>query len=127
MNTDKFKNNFNETTAHLFDDEEIMTILFDRMRKLRRSCCMSQNELAAASGVSPTTIKRIESGKMKDVNLMTMIKLVRATGGIEGCASFIPDSPESPFLMDPETGHTRKYCTRRLVTGNEKERKWRSK
>ena len=106
----KMRDIFDRYTIYDFSDEAIILELCEKLRKLRRSCCISQTELARKSGVSIASIKRIETGSVTDINLCTLVKILRACGKLEGVAEFIPDVPESPFLIDQKTGKARKNC-----------------
>ena len=99
---------FDRYTIYDFSDEAIIIELCEKIRKLRRSCCISQTELAQKSGVSIASIKRIEAGTVTDLNICTIVKILRACGKLEGMAEFIPDVPESQFLIDQKTGKGRK-------------------
>ena len=105
---------FDRYTIYDFSDEAIIIELWEKIgklrkiRKLRRSCCISQTELAQKSGVSIAAIKRIEAGTVTDLNICTLVKILRACGKLEGMAELIPDVPESPFLIDQKTGKGRK-------------------
>ena len=67
----KMKTVFDRYTIYDFSDEAIILELCEKVRKLRRSCCISQTELALKSGVSIASIKRIEAGTVKDLNICT--------------------------------------------------------
>ena len=101
---------FDRYTIYDFSDEAIILELCKKIRKLRRSCCISQTELAQNSGVSIASVKRIEAGTVTDLNICTLIKILRACGKLEGMAELIPDVPDSPFLIDQKTGKVRKNC-----------------
>ena len=101
---------FDRYTIYDFSDEAIILELCEKVRKFRRSCCISQTELAQNSGVSIASVKRIEAGTVTDLNICTLIKILRACGKLEGMAELIPDVPESPFLIDQKTGKVRKNC-----------------
>jgi len=60
-------------------------------RSLRRSADLSQRELAAAAGVPPSTLARIESGQARDPRFRTVERLVRAAG-----AELLPPVQEHP-------------------------------
>ena len=106
----KMKTIFDRYTIYDFSDDAIILELCKKIRKLRRSCCISQTELARKSGVSIASIKRIEAGTVTDFNICTLIKILRACGMLEGMAELIPDVPESPFLTNQKTGKVRKNC-----------------
>jgi transcriptional regulator with XRE-family HTH domain len=112
---------FDEYTVRDLSDGEIVGELCKRLKALRRSCCFSQQELSERSGVSIASVKRIETGAAKDINILTIIRLLRAMGMLDGVAGLVPEVPESPFLEDGKTGLLRQRCRksyRRL--GNER-------
>lgn len=93
-----------------FSDEELVLEICRRVKALRRSCCVTQQEFASRSGVSIASVKRIESGTMTDINICTLIKIMRACGVLDGFADLVPEVPESPFLTDRKLGVKRKNC-----------------
>lgn len=97
-------------TIYEFSDEAIVSEICRKVKALRRSCCASQQEFAARSGVSIASVKRIEAGTIADLNIGTLIKIMRACGVLEGFAELVPDVPESPFLVDRGTGAKRNRC-----------------
>ena len=87
-----------EQTIYRATDEQILGELHDRLVRMRRSCCFSQQELADLSGVSIATIKRIETQRDKDISLTVLIRLLRTMTQMEGLGTLVPEVPESPFL-----------------------------
>lgn len=101
---------FDRYTIYDFSDEAIVSEICRKVRTLRRSCCVTQQEFATRSGVSIASVKRIESGAMTDINVVTLIKIMRTCGVLEGFADLVPDVPESPFLIDWKSGIRKKNC-----------------
>ena len=85
---------FEKYAIYDYSDEEIVAEICRRVKQLRKGCRFSQQSLANASGVSVATIKRIDSGQMKDMNIMTLIQILRATGSLGGVADLVPDVPD---------------------------------
>lgn len=110
INDTDMKGWFDEYTVYEFSDEEIIGELCKRLKAARRGCCYSQQDLAGLSGVSIASIKRIETGSVKDLNVCTLIKLMRPMGMLEGFANLVPEVPESPFLEDGDGETKKKYC-----------------
>ena len=52
----------------------------EKLRRLRRGQAMTQEELASASGVSPSTIVAIERGERASPHPGTLGKLAKALG-----------------------------------------------
>ena len=93
-----------------FSDREIIDALCERLSKFRRSCCCSQEEYAQKTGLSISTIKRIDAGTLKNITIETLLKILRVAGALEGVSSLVPELPESPYLTDEKTGKKHKYC-----------------
>lgn len=95
---------YDKYTIYQFSDESIITEICKRIKMMRLSCCFSQQEFADKAGVSIITIKRIESCKVNDITLSTLLKILRASGTLEGVVDLVPELPESPFLINEKTG-----------------------
>lgn len=93
-----------------FSDKEIVGALCDRLSQIRRSCCYSQQEYAQMTGLSISTIKRVDAGTLENITVETLIKILRVAGALGGFATLIPEFPESPYLKDSKTGKKHKYC-----------------
>ena len=76
---------FDRQFIYQFTDEEILQELCIRLKKLRQSCCYSQQEFADLAGVSRETIKRIEAGHIYNLGLANLLKNLRA-----GCLTALP-------------------------------------
>ena len=80
-------------------DEQILGEIRRRLTRMRRSCCLSQEELSQRSGVSIATIKRIEGQAPQDISLSILIKLLRSMTQLEGVGTLVPKLPDSPFAI----------------------------
>ena len=98
------KKPFDKHFVSEFSNEDIVTELCKKIKLVRLSCCFSQQELADKSGVSVITVKRIESLKVNDITLGTLLKIMRVSGLLEGIVDLLPDLPASPFLIDEKSG-----------------------
>lgn len=100
----EMKKPFDKHFVYEFSNEDIVTELCKKIKLVRLSCCFSQQELADKSGVSVITVKRIESLKVNDITLGTLLKIMRVSGLLEGIVDLLPDLPASPFLIDEKSG-----------------------
>lgn len=80
-------------------DEQILGELHRRLAAMRRSCCLSQEELSQRSGVSIATIKRIEGQTGQDISMSVLIKLLRSMTQLEGVGTLVPKLPDSPYAV----------------------------
>lgn len=82
-------------------DKEICRQIIEGCRQKRISLELKQTDLAQKSGLSIGTIKGFELGK--SVNLMTLIKIMRALGELHRVENLVPElivSPRSIFLEE---------------------------
>ncbi len=80
-------------------DEQILGEIRKRLSRMRRSCCLSQEELSQRSGVSIATIKRIEGRAPQDISMSILIKLLRSMTQLEGIGTLVPKLPDSPYAI----------------------------
>jgi len=97
---------FDRETAYTFTDEEIAKELSARIKTLRLSSCVSQTEFARMAGVSLSTIRRVESGRISEVSFGNIIQILRAGGMLDGIAGLVEDVPIHPALLRDE--HTKR-------------------
>lgn len=98
------KRTFDKHLIYEFSDEEIVIELCKKLKTVRLSCCMSQQEFADKCGMAIITVKRIESLTVKELNFGTLLKMMRVAGILENVVDLVPDVPESPFLINKRTG-----------------------
>jgi transcriptional regulator with XRE-family HTH domain len=82
-------------------DDEICQQIIEGCRLKRIAMEMKQTDLAQKSGLSIATIKGFELGK--SVNLMTLIKIMRALGELHRVENLVPElivSPKSIFFEE---------------------------
>lgn len=61
-------------------NQDIIALLFQRLKEYRLAARMSQKELAERSGVGLTTICHLEQGANRNITLNNFISLLRAVG-----------------------------------------------
>ena len=99
-------------TIYEFSDESIVKEICktggekmnERLKALRSALGLTQQEFADKAGGSIITIKRIESCKVNDIALSTLLKILRISGTLEGVVGLVPELPDSPFLINEKTG-----------------------
>lgn len=88
---------FDAPSIYEWTDDDIVRELCSRIRQVRRSCNLTQDEFAKETGVSIATLKRIETKNVRDLSLRTIIKIERSTGVLDGVVDLVPSLPDSPF------------------------------
>lgn len=109
------KKAFNRYMIYDFSDAEIIQEMCQKLKSMRLSCCLSQQEFAEKCGMSIITIKRIESGKANDITMGTLLKIMRVSGTLEGVVDLLPDLPASPYLINEKTGQrVQRFSSKRM-------------
>ncbi|NDV83385.1 helix-turn-helix domain-containing protein [Bacteroides sp. 51] len=93
----------------IMSDPAILTLLGERLAALRLRKNISQEELALNSGVSISTISRIERGSKTTTD--NLIKIMRTLDILENLDGLIPEQPISPIQMKKMQGGKRKRAS----------------
>lgn len=73
-----------------------------RFRDYRIRMRMTRKEVSEASSIGLTTLYKFEAGKMCDISLSTLLRLMRVIGLAENWDNIIPELPESPYDYTPK-------------------------
>jgi len=76
-------------------DPAIMEAIGRRLRGLRDATGLNQSQAAEQAGLDRTTVSRAERGD--NPTLLTLIRLLRVYGRIDGLETFIPVAEVSPM------------------------------
>ncbi len=77
---------------------EVIRILGYRFRDYRMRLNFTRKDVSEQTGLSMTTLYKLETGNLKDMSMGTMLKLLRVIGLYENWNQIIPELPESPYL-----------------------------
>ena len=77
---------------------EIIRILGQRFREYRMSMNFTRKQVAEQTGLSMTTLYKLETGNLTDMSMGTMLKLLRVVGLYENWNKILPELPENPYL-----------------------------
>ncbi len=58
----------------------------------------TRKQVADQTGLSMTTLYKLETGRLTDLSISTLLKLLRVVGLYENWNKILPDMPESPYL-----------------------------
>ena len=78
---------------------ELVQMLGVRFKDYRMRSNMTQKEVAEQSGLTVNTIHKFENGKVPNLSLSTFLQLMKAIGSINDLDNFMPELPESPYLI----------------------------
>ena len=76
---------------------EILNILGMRFKEYRLLLDLTQAEISTKSGVSIPSIYKFENGRLSDISMANLLKLMRAIGLESEWEKLIPVIPESPY------------------------------
>lgn len=79
---------------------DALSILGQRFRDYRMRLRLTRKDVASKAGIGLTTLFRFETGKMTDISLSTLIRLLRAIGLSDNWEQLLPELPESPYLYN---------------------------
>lgn len=80
-------------------NNEIMSILAQRLKEYRLAARLSQKELAELSGVSHTTISHFEQGVNRNMTLNNFISILRVLGLEQQIEELMPKLPIPPMAL----------------------------
>ncbi len=92
-------------------DAEILAELGGRLRRYRLTQNITQAELARHAGLSTRTIRNVEQGD--DIQLSTIIRMLRALGRLEVLDAFLPRPTVSPMELLSTGGRERQRAGRK--------------
>jgi len=103
-------------------DRGIETEVGLRIKSLRLRKNVTQQELSKATALSLNTIKSLESGKGKLINLITVLRELGALDSLDG---FIPEVSISPIQLAKQKGIKRRRASgKRIKHGSGEETEW---
>lgn len=79
---------------------EIVRAIGSRFRDYRMSMNLTREQVSQSTGLSMTTLYKLETGNMSDISLGTILKLLRLVGLYDNWEKILPELPESPYLYD---------------------------
>ena len=80
-------------------NQDIITLLCQRLKEYRLAARMSQREMAEKSGVSLTTISHFEQGMNRNITLNNFISLLRVLGLEQRLSDLLPELPVPPMAL----------------------------
>lgn len=77
---------------------EILKILGARFKEFRLRMEFTQAEISEQAGVSIPTIYKFENGRLSDITMSNLLKLLNCIQLESTWEKLIPDLPESPYM-----------------------------
>ena len=111
---------------YILTDIELCNRIGVKIKTVRLKQNMSQEELADKSGVSISTIKRMEEGKVK--TLESLIRILRTLGKLDIFIPLVEEEQLSPNeyyeLTNKANKHKRKRASKGYKIENKEESEW---
>ena len=79
---------------------QIISRMGSNCKRYRIAANLTQQELADNAGVGIATVKNFENGKLRNVTLDSLLRMMRAIGILEQIEGVLPELPVSPFEME---------------------------
>lgn len=80
-------------------NQDIITLLCQRLKEYRLAARISQKEMAERSGVGLTTISHLEQGVNRNITLNNFISLMRVVGMEQRLFELLPELPMPPIAL----------------------------
>ena len=80
-------------------NQDIISLLCQRLKEYRLAARISQKEMADKSGVSLTTISHLEQGVNRNITLNNFISLLRVVGMEQRLSELLPELPMPPISL----------------------------
>jgi len=90
---------------------DVSATLGDRLRRYRVQQDIAQAVLARRAGISERTLRSLEQGH--DVQLSTLLRVLRALGRLDALDAFLPPPQTSPMELLSNRMKERKRASRR--------------
>ena len=111
---------------YILTDTELCNRIATKIKTVRLKQNMSQTELADKSGVSISTIKRMEDGEVK--NFESLIRVLRTLGKLDVFVPLVEEEQLSPNeyyeLANQENKPKRKRASKGYTKENKEESEW---
>ena len=79
---------------------QIISRMGSNCKRYRIAAKLTQQELADNAGVGIATVKNFENGKLRNVTLESLLRIMRAIGILEQIEGVLPELLVSPFEME---------------------------
>lgn len=80
-------------------NQDILSLLCQRLKEYRLAARLSQKEMAEKSGVGLTTISHLEQGVARNITLNNFISLLRVVGMERRLEDVLPELPMPPMAL----------------------------
>ena len=80
-------------------NQDILSLLCQRLKEYRLAARLSQKEMAEKSGVGLTTISHLEQGVARNITLNNFISLLRVVGMEQRLKDVLPELPMPPMAL----------------------------
>lgn len=107
--------------SYYSSDDELQKEFGNRVKHVRIDMEMTQEQLAAQSGVSARTVSNLETGK--DVSFRTVLQVMRALGCLQNLDMLLPEQLVRPSQL-AEMGKRRERAPRKKQTTSHTDWTW---
>ncbi len=110
--------------VHTNTDKTLLSLLGERLLRLRLAKNLTQRQLAEQAGLGLRTVQRLELGAAA-TQLSGFVRVCRVLGLVERFEALVPEEAASPMAQLKEQGHQRRRATsKKSVAGEPKQWVW---
>jgi len=117
----------NITDLYAYTDTAILTIIGERVKRIRLRKNITQQQLADRAGLDRTTVYEFEN-KGRPISMLTFVQIIRALGKLDDLGPLLEEPEISPRELAKMQGRKRKraYPVSKPVSGivNVEEPEW---
>ena len=84
---------------HRYSTPELVRMLGTRFKEYRMRMILTQKEVSELTTIGIATIHKFENGTARNINLSTLIILLKLVGQIDSLDDLLPELPDSPYLL----------------------------
>lgn len=84
-------------------NSQIISSLCSNLKNYRVSMRITQEELSRSSGIGIATIKKMESGRMRNISLQTLLSILRTLGLLDEIKGVLPPIAESAYSVSAKS------------------------
>ncbi|MCP9762881.1 helix-turn-helix domain-containing protein [Lacihabitans soyangensis] len=100
---------YNNINWYSMSDAAIITELGKQLKRMRIRANITQQELAAKSGIFRSTISEIENGRVS--NMLSFVQILRGLEQLDVLGAFVVPDSISPLMVAEQQAKYRKRAT----------------
>lgn len=80
-----------------YTNTQILRLLGLRFRAYRLAVNLTQKDMAERAGISESTLRNFENGRLDNMNMTNFMSLLRQIGKLGKLDELLPEMPDNPY------------------------------